>query len=357
MSRAPDAVQPSSGSTADRPSPAVASPDSQSPAHLPAVGSLIGADGQWRLPPGAPPPALAPFDPPKAKEHQTAWAKHLGVPVELTNSIGMKLVLIPPGEFMMGSPKELIADELRTRASDGWYTGHLAGEGPQHRVRITKPFYLATDLVTQGEYQQVMGTNPSGFSATGRNKDKVAGQNTKRFPVECVSWDEAVEFCRRLTEMPEEKAGGRTYRLPSEAQWEYACRAGSTGRYSFNSARSRAPKEHEEHELSHYGWYGYSDNADGMTHAVGGKWPGAWGLYDMYGNVWEWCQDWYDKDYYAKSPADDPAGPLGGSFRVLRGGGWCEPAWRCRSAIRFDSGLGLTYSGLGFRVSQVLADK
>ena len=201
---------------------------------LPADSSLVG---RWQMEAARPalPPAIAPFDATKAKEHQEGWAKHLGVPVEITNSIGMKLVLIPPGEFMMGSPKELIEEELKRPDNDQWYKEHLPGEGPQHRVRITRPFYLGTYLVTQEEYQRVMGTNPSEFSATGKGKDKVAGQDTKRFPVENVSWDDAVEFCRKLSEMPEEKAAGRTYRLPSEAQWEYACRAGSTGRYSFSS--------------------------------------------------------------------------------------------------------------------------
>ena len=113
-------------------------------------------------------------------------------------------------------------------------------------MRITKPFYLGMYEVTQGEYQRVMGTNPSEFSATGKDKDKVAGQDTKRFPVENVSWDEAVEFCRKLSEMPEEKAAGRTYRLPSEAQWEYACRAGSTARCV--SARAADAKVYEEHD-------------------------------------------------------------------------------------------------------------
>ena len=131
-----------------------------------------------------PPPAVAPFDAKKAKEHQEAWAKHLGVPVEITNSIGMKLVLIPPGEFEMGSPKELIEEELKAPDDDQWYKERLPGEGPQHRVRITRPFYLGVYAVTQEEYQRVMGTNPSEFSATGKGKDKVAGQDTKRFPVE-----------------------------------------------------------------------------------------------------------------------------------------------------------------------------
>ena len=306
-------------------------------------------------PGGRPPLAIAPFNEKTAKQRQARWAKYLRVPVVQTNSIGMKLALIPPGEFRMGSPKELIEEELKTHGDDQWYKEPLPGEDPQHRVRITKPFYLGTYLVTQGEYQRVMGVNPSRFSATGKSKEKVAGQDTKRFPVEMVSWDDAVEFCRRLSEMPEEKAAGRWYRLPSEAQWEYACRSGSTGRYSFSSGRSGIPKEYEEHELSDYGWFG--DNSGGMPHAVGLKRANGWGLYDMHGNVWEWCQDWYDVGYYVQTPVDDPTGPLGGSHRVNRGGGWFPPARSCRSALRHHDGPGTRFDFLGFRVARVLADK
>ena len=299
--------------------------------------------------------AVAPFDAKQARKYQDRWARQLGVPVEITNSIGMKLVLIPPGEFQMGSPKELIEEELKAHGDHQWYKEHLPGEGPQHRVRITKPFYLGTYLVTQGEYQRVMGVNPSEFSATGKGKDKVASQDTKRFPVEWVSWDDAVEFCRKLSELPEEKTTGRTYLLPSEAQWEYACRAGNVGRYGFSSGRSGIPKEYEEKAPSDYGWF--RDNAGGMTHAVGGKRPSAWGLYDMHGNVWEWCRDWYDVGYYVQTPVDDPTGPLGGSLRVYRGGCWHDPARDCRSAGRNLIEPGNRNRDVGFRVSLVLADK
>jgi serine/threonine-protein kinase len=306
--------------------------------------------------PEAPPLAVAPFDASQARRHQEAWAKYLRVPVETTNSIGMKLVLIPPGEFLMGSPKDLIEAELKAHAGDPWWVERLPGEGPQHRARITKPFYLGAYVVTQGEYQRVMGTNPSEFSATGKQKDKAAGQDTQRLPAECVSWDDAAEFCRKLSDLPGEKAAGRTYLLPSEAQWEYACRAGSTGRYSFSSGHSGIPKEYEEKSLWDYGWFG--DNPGGMPHAVGLKRASAWGLYDMHGNVWEWCQDWYDKDYYAKSPADDPTGPSGGSYRVLRGGVWNGPAWYCRSALRINYAVpGLRHNDLGFRACLVLPEK
>ena len=143
-------------------------------------------------------------------------------------------------------------------------------------------FTWAIYVVTQEEYQRVIGTNPRSFRPR-EGKDKVAGRDTKRFPVEHVSWDDAVEFCRKLSNLPEEKAAGRTYRLPSEAQWEYACRAGSTGRYSFSSGRNGISKEDEENALFEYGWF--NDNSGGMPHAVGGKRANAWGLYDMHGNV------------------------------------------------------------------------
>ncbi len=302
-----------------------------------------------------PPPAVAPLDAERAKAIQARWAKYLKVPLVTANSIGMKLVLIPPGEFTMGSPKEQIEEELKTPGIEGWYKDRLPGEGPQHRVRITRPFYFGRYAVTQEEYQRVMGVNPSEFSATGKSNDKVAGEETKRFPVEQVSWDDAVEFCRKLSEMPEEKAAGQTYLLPSEAQWEYACRAGGTGRFSFSSGRNGISKESEERELSEYGWF--NGNSGGMPHRVGLKRAGTWGLYDMQGNVWEWCQDRCDKEYYAQSPTDDPADSLEGSNRVYRGGSWYDAARQCRSAHRGDDGPGHRDGNLGFRVCRVLADK
>ena len=154
-------------------------------------------------------------------------------------------------------------------ADDRRHKDCLPHEEPQHRVRITKPFYLGMYEVTQEEYQRVVGTNPSHFSATGVRKDVVGGQDTKRFPVEQVSCFDAMRFCQKLSDWPEEKAARRAYRLPSEAQWEYACRAGSTGRFSFSSGRSKIPNESEDRDLSDYGWF--RGNSRGMTHAVGGK--------------------------------------------------------------------------------------
>ena len=218
--------------------------------------------------------------------------KELGV--DLGKGIKLEMVLIPAGEFLMGSPdsdKDADADEK-----------------PQHRVRITKPFYLGKYLVTQEQWEAVMGSNPSYFKGP-------------KNPVEQVSWEDCQKFLGKLN--AKSAAGGGKFQLPSEAQWEYACRAGSTTRYCFGDDASK---------LGDYAWY--HANSGDTTHPVGGKKPNAWGLYDMHGNVWEWCQDWYGEGYYAKSPADDPSGPTAGSIRVIRGGGWGLPAGVCRSASR-----------------------
>ena len=237
--------------------------------------------------------------------------------MEVTNSIGMKLRLIPAGEFMMGSP-ETESDRLDTET--------------QHRVSITKPFYLGVTEVTQEQYEKVMGTNPSNFYFLGP-------QN----PVENVSWTDAVEFCRKLSAMPAEKTAGHLYRLPTEAEWEYACRAGTTTAYGFGDDLS--PLERRS-RVGDYGWF--EDNSDSTTHPVGEKKPNAWGLYDMHGNVYEWCQDRYGD--YPSGSATDPTGATSGSYRVFRGGGWYDYAGYCRSASR-DWGTPVNRGSLlGFRV-------
>jgi formylglycine-generating enzyme required for sulfatase activity len=318
--------------------------------------SWSGSDQQWEFKveaPGSGAPLIkAPFDAPQAKQYQQRWAQQLGVPLQTTNSIGMKLVLIPPGEFEMGSPTQLIDEELKRPNVEWWYKVRLPREGPRHHVRITQPFYLGVYDVTQDEYERIMGTNPSEFSATGKSKDKVAGQDTNRFPVENVSWDDSADFCRRLSELPAEKAAGRRYQLPTEAQWEYACRAGSTGRFSFSATNGPTSKEHDEHAMEDYGWFG--SNSGGMTHPVGLKQANAWGLYDMHGNVWQWCRDGYDNGYYGTSPVDDPSGASNAASHVNRGGSWPYPSRFCRSAFRDGGGPGDRTRGL--RVSSVTVD-
>jgi len=238
-------------------------------------------------------------------------------PKEITNSIGMKLVLIPKGTFMMGSP-----ESEKGRQKDE----------TQHEVTISKDYYLGVTEVTQGQYESVMGTNPSFFQG-----DKIRGSSSNH-PVEYVSWKDAVEFCKKLSELPEEMTDGRVYRLPTEAEREYACRAGSKSAYSFGESSK---------SLGNYAWF--NGNSNGQTHPVGEKKANAWGLYDMHGNVWEWCSDWYGA--YPNGAVSDPVGPRKGSFRVLRGGCWIVEAPFCQSALRrcnFPSGSGSYY---GFRVA------
>ena len=261
--------------------------------------------------PGSPPQQVA-------LEQQAAAAK-MNVSVVDTNSIGMQLAFVPAGEFMMGSPP----------TEDG-----RKSDEEQHRVRITKPFYLGALEVTQAQYQQVMGTNPSSFKGT-------------KHPVDSVSWDDAVAFCDKLSALAEEKAAGRTYRLPTEAEWEYACRAGTTTRFSFGD---------DPAGLADFAWI--AKNASGASCPVGQKRPNAWGLCDMHGNVQEWCADWYGRSfYYRASPVDNPTGPDAGSSRVCRGGSWGNAASNCRSAIRLWSQPAEVYDYLGFRVVMVPSAK
>jgi formylglycine-generating enzyme required for sulfatase activity len=219
----------------------------------------------------------------------------------------MKRVLIPSGKFMMGSPK----DEKDREDS----------EGPQREVTISKPFYMGVYAVTQEQYEQVMGKNPSNFKGA---------EN----PVENVSWNDAAEFCKKLSQKT-----GTSVRLPTEAEWEYACRAGSKTRFSYGDDNDYA-------NLGDYAWYG--QNSDNKTHPVGQKKPNAFGLYDMHGNVWEWCSDWYGA--YEDKAQTDPTGPASGSARVLRGGGWIYDPQVCRSAYRARGDPDNRGSVFGFRV-------
>ena len=244
-------------------------------------------------------------------------------PNEITNSIGMKLALIPAGKFIMGSPKD---------EKDRWY------DEEQHEVSITKPFYLGVYVVTQAEYEKVMGNNPSYFSPKGGGKDKVKDMDTGQFPVETVSWDDAVAFCKKLSELPEEKKAGRVYRLPTEAEWEYACRAGTKTAFHYGNSLS-SKQANFNGNLP----YGGADKGPYLerTAKVGSYAANAFGLYDMHGNVWEWCQDWYDENYYKNSPREDPPGPTQASYRVVRGGCWIAHGGYCRSANRngFEPGF------------------
>jgi formylglycine-generating enzyme required for sulfatase activity len=243
-----------------------------------------------------------------------------------TNSVGMSFVLAPAGSFEMGSP----ATEV----------GHRLNEGPAHEVVIGQPFYLATTPVTQRTLLLVTGRNPSKF-----HPDNGGGPE---HPVEMVSWEDAAFFCRILSEQPEERAVGRTYRLPTEAEWEYACRAGKAGT-AFGHGPTFAP-EHGNFDTIHPYGDGAGGEPVGRTTPVSQYPANAWGLYDMHGNVWEWCADWYSESYYRQSPTRDPGGPRAGRFRVLRGGSWRNQGAACRAAYRNALAPHMRDSATGFRV-------
>jgi sulfatase modifying factor 1 len=260
-----------------------------------------------------------------------SWNKPQPVPSDLpiielpstTNTIGMKFNKISAGTFMMGSP----GSEADRRDNEH-----------QHPVTISKPFYMQTTEVTQGQWKALMGTEPwKGQEFSTYVKE---GAN---YPAVYVSWDDAVAYCKKLSEKE-----SKTYRLPTEAEWEYACRAGSKTTWSFGN---------DEKELGDYDWY--DKNAvdivsEQYAHQVGLKKPNAFGLYDMHGNVFEWCHDYYGGDYYQQSPTNDPMGPVTGSTRVLRGGSWARYALGSRSARRNRGVADNRNVGGGFRLVREL---
>jgi sulfatase modifying factor 1 len=251
---------------------------------------------------------------------------------KITNSIGMKLVLIPAGKFLMGSPK----DEIGRNNDEA-----------QHRVEITKAFYLGMYEVTQKEYRTVMGKNPSYYSRDGAGKAKVKDvteEDLAEFPVECVSWKDAQEFLEKLNNRPAEVRSRRKYRLPTEAEWEYACRGGTSSSKAFHFGDSLTSDQAN-----------FEDTNLGRPCKVGSYKANGFGLHDMHGNVYEWCADRYDQHYYAKSLLKDPSGPSSGSGRVSRGGSWNYNAGNCRSPFRDRFAMETRNEYLGFRVALVPA--
>lgn len=257
----------------------------------------------------------------------------------LINSIGMKLVLIRPGTFWMGSPL----------SEEGRYTD----EDPRHLVTLTRPYYLGMYQITQAEFTEVMGQNPSHFSSSGPGRQQVRHLDTQSFPVESVSWEDATEFCLRLSARKDEKAAGRLYRLPTEAEWEYACRAGVSTLAPFHVGFSLSSLQANFDGGSPYGDAPLGPNLQ-RTCSVGSYPPNAFGLYDMHGNVWEWCSDWFDPDYYSQSPECDPQGPDVRDNRILRGGSFFYIASSCRTAIRFGRRPDARTNLDGFRVAMTI---
>ena len=274
----------------------------------------------------------------------------------ITNSIGMELVYIEPGSFLMGSPLN--------------ESGRRDGEGPQHRVTISQSFYLQITEVTRVQFSRFVSA--SGYKTDAEKKGyvsvwsvdgwkKVEGASWKNpgylqsddHPVVCVSWNDAIAFCEWLSQKD-----GIEYRLPTEAEWEYAGRAGTKTAYQWGNnpddGRGWCNGADLTFKNKFSGWttFNWSDGYV-YTSPVAAFKANAFGLYDMHGNVWEWCADWYGEDYYKNSPSTDPQGPSSGEYRVLRGGSWCGLPWPCRSADRFGNKQDSQFFNVGFRIARV----
>ncbi len=242
-----------------------------------------------------------------AQEKQRQTVHRTAYPLEVkTKKTGIHFRLLPAGTFMMGSPLS--------------ESGRDKDEGTLHKVTISTPIYVSKYEITQGQWEAVMGNNPSRFKGSGKDA-----------PVETVSWSDCQEFCFMLSQ--KEEAPPHVFRLPTEAQWEYACRAGTISPYVG--------------DIHFLGWY--DENSGAKTHPVGLKSANAWGLFDMQGNVYEWCQDWY-RDSYLLEDAKDPTGSQSGEYRVLRGGSWFNNASYFRSANRGRYSAGHRREIIGFRL-------
>jgi formylglycine-generating enzyme required for sulfatase activity len=254
----------------------------------------------------------------------------------ITNSLGMKFVLIPAGTFTMGSsPEEIQRCTDLKRAFPP--AASFKAEGPQHEVEITQRFYLGAHEVTVGQFRAFVNDS---HAAAGDTWLKPGWEQTEEHPVVGVSWYSAVDFCTWLSQKE-----GKKYRLPTEAEWEYSCRAGRAGtRYCFGD---------EDAELAQYAWYHI--NAESRTHPVGLLKPNAWGLYDMHGNAAEWCQDNYAGSYYKNGPRQNPTGPAASGERVWRGGSYHHQPTTSRSAFRYHYDPGMRNRDCGFRVVLLLS--
>jgi formylglycine-generating enzyme required for sulfatase activity len=261
-----------------------------------------------------------PFDEKEAKRRQKVTADALGVKVEqdidLGKGVKMTFVLIPAGEFLMGSPPTTSPEKLKAAYGGEYAPKEYEAEFPQHRVKISRPFWIGKYEVTQEQWMALFPTNPSKF------KDK------PKNPVEQVDWNQAQGLAKVLSEKL-----GKTFRLPTEAEWEYACRAGTATEFYFGNDGAK---------LADFAWCGVNSTAP-----VGMKKPNAWGLFDMAGNVFEWVEDWYGK--YESSAQTDPKGAPAGADRVVRGGSWVGAPGQIRSAYRGGHHPGGAYYGSGFR--------
>ncbi|MBX3450957.1 MAG: SUMF1/EgtB/PvdO family nonheme iron enzyme [Planctomycetaceae bacterium] len=314
-----------------------------SPASSHTQSTTLASQSDWHgWPADAPKPAIAPFDAAQAKRHQDEWAAYLKVPVEYTNSIGMKFRLVPPGEFVMGSTPDEIEAALKVSFDDQHWRECIQSGAPQHKVILTWPIFVGITEVTQMQYERVTATNPSYFSATGTGKEAVAGLETGHYPAEMVSWNGATQFCAKLSEQESLKPSyrivgesvvtveGDGYRLPTEAEWEFVCRAGTTTQFWSGD---------DPDSLLLTAWFG--GNSGAKTHPVGEADANPFGLFDVHGNVWEWVQDSWDPAYYGTFTDRAAVNPMpsfsAGDQRVVRGGHWSAAPTYCRASLRFAS--------------------
>jgi formylglycine-generating enzyme required for sulfatase activity len=310
---------------------------------------------KWKgWPKNAPPLAVAPFDAEQAQQHQEAWAKYLKINVEYTNKIGMKFRLIPPGEFQMGSTPAEIAEALKVSGDYSNFGLTFKSEAPQHKVTLTHPIYFGVHEVTQSQYEKVMGTSPSHYSKTGKNQADVANIDTSANPVETASWYDAAEFCSRLSVMEKlfpfyNREGdkvtlleGNGYRLATEAEWEFACRAGTTTKFWSGD-------NDEDLRKLEIGWHW-----GGRPQTVGKLKANPFGIYDTVGNVREWTDDYWDPTWYSQFQATAAINPrcpqLTSGDRVVRGGCYGDSPPACRSAARIARPSTNRGPDVGFRV-------
>jgi len=283
--------------------------------------------------PGTSEPTTPAVDGATGEDESASEPRATQPPQSITNSLDMQLVRIPAGNFVMGSA-----------TTD---PGARDDEIPQHAVHISKPFYMGVHEVTQKQYVDIMDSNPSSFQRSGLLKDAPADIDANQHPVDNVTWYAAVEFCRRLSQRPEEAKAGRVYRLPTEAEWEYACRAGSSTTFHYGDSLS-------SQQANFNGKHPFGDANSAVflnrTTAVGSYKPNKFGLFDMHGNLHEWCLDRFSRDYYSVSSQQDPQGPKYGNSRVIRGGDWYSDGRDCRSAFRYADIPDGRFYALGMRV-------
>jgi formylglycine-generating enzyme required for sulfatase activity len=308
---------------------------------------------------GCPEPLIAPTSDGAAQQCQENWAKYIGSEVTIENSIGMVFNIVPPGEFTMGLPESWVDSIGRDHLYDD--------DAPEHRVRLTQPFYVSVCETTQLQWQNVMGTNPSEFSERGRERDEIQGMNTANFPVEMVSWYDCVQFCNALSRLegldeyyeiiPASYEGrfdvtirgGNGYRLLTEAEWEYACRAGTTTEFYFGTS-CNGQEANIDGRFPHKSIIA-GPNMD-MPIPVGNYAPNAFGLYDMSGNVREWCWDCGVSFGEPAGLAIDPVFSAGDETRVCRGGYWHGVGRDAMSGSRGYGSPHHAHKSTGFRIAR-----